>query len=191
MTAMFDNCNELKSLDLSNFNTIKVINMHKMFEECFELEYLDLSNFNTSNVVDMSFMFNKCYKLKEIKGINNFNYEKVNNIIEMFSDCYSLKMNNKVISDLNKSIQKMEPVSKVKKLITVIFNSSSQHIMRFPLSCYNTDPFSVLEEKLYNEKPELKHQNVLFLSGGKLINTSLTLDQNKIKDQDVILINDE
>ena len=43
-----------------------------MFEDCNELEYLDLTNFNTSKVTDMAFMFNECYKLKEIKGINNF-----------------------------------------------------------------------------------------------------------------------
>ena len=44
-----------------------------MFQQCNELEYLDLSNFDTSKVTDMSFMFSECYKLKEIKGINKFN----------------------------------------------------------------------------------------------------------------------
>ena len=190
MRAMFGNCNELKSLDLSNFNTIKVQNMHKMFDECFELEYLDLSNFNTSNVTNMSFMFNKCYKLKEIKGINNFNYEKVININEMFSDCHELKNNNGLIASLNKSVLNLEPVNQVKTLITVYFNSSDQHIMNFPLSCYNTDSFSELEEKLLLEKPELKHKDLIFLSGGRVINTSLTLEQNKLKEKDLNLIND-
>jgi len=190
MTAMFNNCNELRSLDLSNFNSIKVTNMHKMFEECFELEYLDLSNFNTSNVIDMSFMFNKCYKLKEIKGINNFNMKKVNNIIEMFSDCFSLKNNNELLPQLNKSFQNIELVKTEKKLITVYFNSSSQHIKLFPITCYNTDPFSSLEEKLYIKNPSLKQKDLIFLSGGKIIITTQTLVQNKIKDKDVILIND-
>ena len=35
-----------------------------MFQECNELESLNLSNFNTSKVKDISFMFNKCNKLK-------------------------------------------------------------------------------------------------------------------------------
>ena len=35
-----------------------------MFQQCNELEYLDLSNFNTSNVTDMEGMFNQCHKLK-------------------------------------------------------------------------------------------------------------------------------
>ena len=45
--------------------------MSTMFQGCNELEYLNLSNFNTSNVLDMGWMFNKCFKLKEIKGIEN------------------------------------------------------------------------------------------------------------------------
>ena len=191
MRAMFGDCNELKNLNLSNFNTSNVKNMFRMFGECFELEYLDLSNFNTSNVTDMSYMFSKCYKLKEIKGIDNFNFGKVVNIDEMFTDCNELKkINSGVTYQLNESIQNVQPVnqSRIKKLITVYFTSSSQHIQNFPLSSYNTDIFSILEEKLYNEKPELKHMHVYFLSNGKLIDTSLSLEQNNIKENDAILI---
>ena len=154
MRAMFRDCNELKSLDLSNFNTIKVIIMSKMFENCFELEYLDLSNFNTNIVIDMSFMFTKCYKLNVIKGIKNFVFDKVMNIDEMFSECYyNPQKSNELMSKLNISIQKIKCSIRNKKLITVYFTSGSQKIINFPLSCYNTDIFSILEEKLINEKP--------------------------------------
>ena len=33
--------------------------MRAMFQECNEIEYLDLSNFDTSNVTNMEGMFNK------------------------------------------------------------------------------------------------------------------------------------
>ena len=36
--------------------------MRRMFQECNELEYLDLSNFNTYNANDMGWMFNECHK---------------------------------------------------------------------------------------------------------------------------------
>ena len=105
-------------------------------------------------------MFNKCYKLKEIKGIKNFNVNKVINMDEMFSDCFELKKNKAIFVQINKSFSYREPVNQDKKLITVYFISSSQRILNYPLSSYNTDAFSIIEEKLYIEKPELKHKQV-------------------------------
>ena len=38
--------------------------MNSIFDGCNELEYLDLSNFDTSNVTNMVWMFADCFKLK-------------------------------------------------------------------------------------------------------------------------------
>ena len=46
MNTMFQACNELISLDLSNFNTSKVTDMSYMFYGCNKLKYLNLSNFS-------------------------------------------------------------------------------------------------------------------------------------------------
>ena len=43
---MFQQCNELISLDLSNFDTSKVNDMVSMFDECNKLEYLNILNFS-------------------------------------------------------------------------------------------------------------------------------------------------
>ena len=68
MKWMFLQCSSLKEIKgINKLITNKVIDMNGMFQSCNELEYLDLSNFNTSNVNDMSGMFHECYKLKEIK----------------------------------------------------------------------------------------------------------------------------
>ena len=56
--------------------------MRAVFQECQELENLDLSNFDTKNVCDMGLMFNNCCKLKQIKGINNF---KTSNVFTMMA----------------------------------------------------------------------------------------------------------
>ena len=70
MGFMFSKCTNLKKIKgLEQFETNKVTNMRAMFEKCLQLEELDLSNFNTSNVKDMGFMFNECKQLKRIKGI--------------------------------------------------------------------------------------------------------------------------
>ena len=46
MKSMFQECNELISLDLSNFNTSKVTEMECMFKDCKELKDLNILNFN-------------------------------------------------------------------------------------------------------------------------------------------------
>ena len=97
---------------------------------------------------------------------------------------------NKSLFQFNQPIENREQVNQNKKLITVYFTSISQHILNFPLSSYNTDAFSILEEKLYLQKPELKHKMVYFLCSGKIIDSSLSLDQNKIKDKANILIDE-
>ena len=118
MKAMFQNCNELEYLDLTNFNTSQVTDMsfmfyecHKlkeikginnfitinatniggMFEDCNELVNLDLSNFNTYRVAVMGRMFYKCYKLKEIKGIYNFRISDMSGLTKIFDECNDLE----------------------------------------------------------------------------------------------------
>ena len=92
MSLMFSKCYKLKEIaGIDNFNTSKAIYMKSMFKECKELSYLDLSKFNTSNIINMNGMFELCYELKEIKGINNFNTSKVINMGMMFAGCHKLE----------------------------------------------------------------------------------------------------
>ena len=51
MHDMFNNCVNLLSLDLSNFDTNNVVEMSGMFAQCHSLKSLDISNFDTSKVV--------------------------------------------------------------------------------------------------------------------------------------------
>jgi len=92
MECMFNKCYKLKEIKGINiFNTNQVTNMKGMFQECNELEYLDLTNFDTSKASDMGFIFNKCHKLKEIKGIDKFNTNQVTNVSTMFKGCNELE----------------------------------------------------------------------------------------------------
>ena len=68
---MFNGCHKLKEIKgINKFITNKVSDMRGMFNECNELEYIDLSNFDTSNVTDMGWMFNGCNKLKYLNLLN-------------------------------------------------------------------------------------------------------------------------
>ena len=89
MSFMFHNCSNLKSLNLENFNTKNVNDMSGMFFNCANLEILDLSKFNTSKVIDMDSMFWFCKNLKSL-NLSNFNTENVINMEDMFNKCKNL-----------------------------------------------------------------------------------------------------
>ena len=83
MGLMFYNCSSLTSLDLSNFDTSKVTTMNSMFHNCSALTSLDLSNFDTSNVTSMYNMFNNCSALTSL-DLSNFTFDKVIGYRDMF-----------------------------------------------------------------------------------------------------------
>ena len=89
MTNMFAGCNNLTSLDVSNFNTSNVADMYGMFYNCISLTSLDVSNFNTGNVTNMSYMFAYCSNLTSI-DVSNFNTSNVASMEGMFNHCYNL-----------------------------------------------------------------------------------------------------
>ena len=78
--------------------------MSGMFNECNELEYLDLSNFNTSKVTDMSIMFNKCHKLKYLNLLNfSINCDTENMLRNVPKENCQFITNNKDLQKLYKS----------------------------------------------------------------------------------------
>lgn len=95
---MFAFCQNLSSLDLSNFDTSKVQNMSRMFGQCLSLERLNLSEFNTSGVQYMDYMFFNDSKITEL-DLSNFDTSKVESMQSMFTQCSSLTSLN--ISSFN------------------------------------------------------------------------------------------
>ena len=86
---MFQDCYNLKSLDLTKFDTKNVSSMYFMFYNCPNLTSLDLTDFNTKNVKDMNGMFCDCSNLTSL-DITNFNTAKVTNMGNMFLGCSNL-----------------------------------------------------------------------------------------------------
>ena len=88
---MFHDCQRLLQLDLSHFDTSKVIYMNQMFYRCTGLTSLDLSSFNTSNVRNMSQMFQGCTSLQTIIVSNQWTTASLSVTgSSMFNDCTSL-----------------------------------------------------------------------------------------------------
>ena len=89
MADMFDNCFDLKELDLSGFDTSNVTDMSWMFGNCTSLVSLNVSSFDTSSVTTMAGMFQSCRSLTEL-DLSSFDTSSVTSMSYMFKNCESL-----------------------------------------------------------------------------------------------------
>ena len=88
--AMFNNCQSVKKLDVSSFNTENVKSMNAMFQTCPKLEKIIFGdNFNTFNVTTMANMFWNCSGLISL-DISHFDTSNVTNMGTMFAYCSGL-----------------------------------------------------------------------------------------------------
>ncbi|RJY74472.1 BspA family leucine-rich repeat surface protein [Listeria monocytogenes] len=91
MDYMFTGCTNLEELDVSKFDTSSVTAMQKMFQDCKSLEKLNLSSFDTSSVTRMNSMFEGCTSLEEL-DLSSFDTSSVGNMQVMFHGCTNLKV---------------------------------------------------------------------------------------------------
>lgn len=89
MSYMFAGCKELTSVNLSSFNTKKVISFKNMFYNDISLLNIDLSNFDTSNTNSIQYMFYKCQSLTSL-DLSNFDTSHVGSFSGMFAYCSNL-----------------------------------------------------------------------------------------------------
>lgn len=84
MSFMFYNMTNITSLNLTSFNTKNVTNMRNMFYQATNIASLDISTFNTQKVTEMSNMF---YGLEKVTSLNfsSFNTENVKAMSNMFN----------------------------------------------------------------------------------------------------------
>ena len=73
------------------------------------------------------------------------------------------------------------------KLLNVIFVSLDQKI-HYSCICKNTDKFNKLENILYEKYPEYSESENLFYVNGNKINKYKSLEFNKIKNSDIIIL---
>ena len=148
---LFRNCLNIKSIDLSSFDSSEVNNMNYMFGKCFNLEEINLNNFNTEKVTNMSHCFNKCKLLKKITLPSSFNTKNVQNMEFMFHSCENLEeliFPNKFVVDNVLNMRAMFGKCKsLKKLDLRNFNSNKVKDMS-----YMFDECCNLEEILINQK---------------------------------------
>ena len=88
---MFKYLNNIKEINLTNFDTSKVTRMKSMFDNCVNLEEITFGNIKTSLVNDMERFCSDCKNLKSI-DLSKFDTSEVTTMREMFARCESIKI---------------------------------------------------------------------------------------------------
>ena len=117
--------------------------------------------------------------VEELKKIIEVKDENIKQLLESNNEYKN------VVDALKSSIS--FKLSGKEKLISIIFISQDQRI-KYPIICKNSQKFNEVENLLYDKFPDYKKSVNVFLLGGDSIKSSLTLDENKIKDGDIITI---
>ena len=107
---------------------------------------------------------------------NNIN-EKLNQIYTESKD--QINKREKIIKEYELKISQFPfEISPGEKIISIISS----------FICKNTDIFKLIENKFYEKHSQYKHLDNIFISKGRKIDKNKSLDENKIKNNDIITI---
>ncbi|WP_165007586.1 MULTISPECIES: BspA family leucine-rich repeat surface protein, partial [unclassified Enterococcus] len=137
MKYMFNGCENLTYLDVSEWDTSQVTDMSMMFQNCNSLTNLDVKGWNTSQVTIMQGMFNGCNNLTSI-DVSMWDVSKVENMFIMFQYCNSLNSLN---------VSNWE-VSKVKNMRSMFFDC--RNLAHLDVSGWNISQVSTMKNMFYN-----------------------------------------
>ena len=100
-----------------------------------------------------------------------------------------LSQKEEQIKELNEKIDRYPFIlEKNERLMAIIFYSVDQKV-HYPMICKNTDTINKLEGKLYEEYPNLSERENYFLCKGGVINKFQSFEKMKIKNGDIIVLN--
>ena len=145
----------IKKLDLSSFDTRKVIYMNAMFMEAYSLNELNISSFNTSNVWFMGNMFQNTHSLKNL-DIRHFDTQKVTHMQNMF---YNSAIESLDLSNFD--------TSKVKDMSNMF--SRMSNIEELDLSNFNTGNVSNMSG-MFNKTKKLRSLDISNFDTSKVTN---------------------
>ena len=114
--------------------------------------------------------------------IHNNNIFGINNMNMMNNNNMNL-LNN--INMQNNPLNKNQMMEIFNTIIVIQFISADQTVNR-GIKCFPTDKFAEVEERLYQIYPDLRKTNNHFITNGKQILRFQTIEENKIKDGQVI-----
>ena len=94
MSQMFEECENLVDVDLSNFISSQVTSLNSAFSHCYSLENINFANFKSSNIITMYATFESC---EELTGLDLSSFDDTSNLKSMnslFKNCFKLSFIN-------------------------------------------------------------------------------------------------
>ena len=156
-----------------NFNQISEINENKDNDEKIKIKYIDDNKKEKDNLI-----------IDDNKTFENININ--------FDIDDSNKTSFHILSDKNeKDILKDKLPFELKeneKLMCVIFQINEEKEAQYPIICKDKLIFEDLENLLYDKNPEYKETENEFYVDGNKIDKLKTLEENNIKDGQVIVM---
>ena len=99
---------------------------------------------------------------------------------------YQLNIKDKEINDLrNKSNVIDIPKYKIDDIIVITFQASDSSV-NYGIKCIKDETFAEVEEKLYKRYNDLRNTNNMFTANAKPVLRFKTINENNIKDGDII-----
>ena len=111
------------------------------------------------------------------------------NKIKFENNSTNFYLNNRIL-ELEKELNKFKSycLSLGEKLISVKFISTDQNINNFTVIAKNTDRFTKIEDILYEKYPNYRESDNYFMHNGNKIKRNRTLEENIIKNNDIITL---
>lgn len=158
--------NEIKKIkelqEIINSKNVEINKNKQLFEQLSNEQSKERVLTNKIKIYE-----NEIKKIKDLEEIINLKNIEIN----------SLKNNNEITY-----------IKPGEKIIAIFFTSNGEDIQR-PISCKNTDTFVKIEEQIYNENPKYKEYNTYLTVNGNIIDRFKTLNENGIKDGNIIVVN--
>ena len=181
--------------NLDSDRNIHQNNLNKLLDSFFNFD----NNFNNMNYdlnKNNNFITNKNVNMNN-NNISNNNMSINNNMINN-NNFTNLNDNNNKIKELEIKNRELEDEIKLfreychfssnERLINFNFSSADQ-IINYSIVGKNTDDFTKYEKMLYEKYPKYKDTENFFLVNGKKINRNRTLEENNIKNNDIVILN--
>ena len=165
----------------------EIKNLKREFEQ--EKEDLEDKIKTQKNIIDKERDENE--KLKEIINNKNKDINAEKNLNQKLME--KNRISSELIGEKEKEIKVLRTnlpfqIKEGEKIMCVIFVTGNQEV-HYPFICKDKQKFNELENLLYEKFPNYKETENFFTVNGNKINKSKTLEENKIKDGDIILLN--